>query len=121
MFEIFYLTLVFTLGLFATIIDNYNSHKFIFYLFRDGVEHMVAFSQYPQYSCSTSGSSFNALYRYYVKRNVPLKMSFIDRWPTHPKLIEVCVFHFQKLIISSLIYTLIKTIYTLILLHAVLD
>ncbi|GFQ93214.1 ferrochelatase, mitochondrial [Trichonephila clavata] len=55
---------------------------------RDGVEHAVAFSQYPQYSCSTSGSSFNALYRYYLNKEIPMKWSFIDRWPTHPKLIE---------------------------------
>ena len=31
----------------------------------DGVEHVVAFSQYPQYSCTTSGSSMNAIYKYY--------------------------------------------------------
>ena len=29
----------------------------------DGVEHVVAFSQYPQYSCTTSGSSMHAIYR----------------------------------------------------------
>ncbi|CAL1280581.1 unnamed protein product [Larinioides sclopetarius] len=55
---------------------------------KDGVEHAVAFSQYPQYSCSTSGSSFNALYRYYSSKEIPMKWSFIDRWPTHPKLLE---------------------------------
>ncbi|KAF8795742.1 Ferrochelatase like protein [Argiope bruennichi] len=55
---------------------------------KDGVEHAVAFSQYPQYSCSTSGSSFNALYRYYLNKEIPMKWSFIDRWPTHPKLLE---------------------------------
>ena len=31
----------------------------------DGVEHVVAFSQYPQYSCTTSGSSMSAIYKYY--------------------------------------------------------
>ena len=30
----------------------------------DGVEHVVAFSQYPQYSCTTSGSSMHAIYRW---------------------------------------------------------
>ena len=30
----------------------------------DGVEHAIAFSQYPQYSCSTTGSSLNAIYRF---------------------------------------------------------
>ncbi|GIY28677.1 ferrochelatase, mitochondrial [Caerostris extrusa] len=55
---------------------------------KDGVENAVGFSQYPQFSCSTSGSSFNALYRYYRKKEIPMKWSFIDRWSTHPKLIE---------------------------------
>lgn len=36
--------------------------------FSDGVQHAVLFSQYPQYSCSTSGSSFNAVYKYYKTR-----------------------------------------------------
>ncbi|XP_042911114.1 ferrochelatase, mitochondrial isoform X2 [Parasteatoda tepidariorum] len=54
----------------------------------DGVERAVAFSQYPQYSCSTSGSSFNAIYRYYQKKDTSLKWSFIDRWPTHPLLVK---------------------------------
>ena len=65
----------------------------------DGVEHVVAFSQYPQYSCTTSGSSMNAIYKYY-QENYPLRVpgprgtegrtwSVIDRWPTHPLLIKV--------------------------------
>src|SRR5262249_11207060 len=29
----------------------------------DGVQHAVAFSQYPQFSCSTTGSSLNELWR----------------------------------------------------------
>jgi ferrochelatase len=38
----------------------------------DGVEHAVAFSQYPQYSCATSGSSFNAIYKHMKgKTSVP--------------------------------------------------
>ena len=32
---------------------------------KDGVEHVVAMSQYPQYSCTTSGSSMKAIYKYY--------------------------------------------------------
>lgn len=57
---------------------------------QDGVKRVVIFSQYPQYSCATSGSSFNAIYRHFNKRNLPqdLKMSIIDRWPTHPLLIK---------------------------------
>ncbi|XP_035225380.1 ferrochelatase, mitochondrial-like, partial [Stegodyphus dumicola] len=55
---------------------------------KDGIQRAVAFSQYPQYSCSTSGSSFNAFYRYYLNNKSSMKWSFIDRWPIHPKLIE---------------------------------
>jgi ferrochelatase len=61
---------------------------------RDGVTRAVAFSQYPQYSCSTTGSSINELYRQLIKdsKDQPpsIKWSVIDRWPTHPGLIEVC-------------------------------
>ncbi|XP_071008057.1 ferrochelatase, mitochondrial isoform X2 [Oncorhynchus clarkii lewisi] len=57
---------------------------------KDGVERAVAFTQYPQYSCSTTGSSLNAIYRYYSSRGDRPKMrwSVIDRWPTHPLLVE---------------------------------
>jgi len=57
---------------------------------RDGVERGIAFTQYPQYSCSTTGSSLNAVYKYYNKLNVPSKIewSVIDRWPTHQGLIQ---------------------------------
>ncbi|XP_011143729.1 ferrochelatase, mitochondrial isoform X1 [Harpegnathos saltator] len=59
----------------------------------DGVRHTVLFSQYPQYSCSTSGSSFNAIYNYYRTRELPseMKWSVIDRWATHPLLIKTFV------------------------------
>lgn len=30
----------------------------------DGIKRAVAFTQYPQYSCSTTGSSLNEIYRY---------------------------------------------------------
>ncbi|XP_068849871.1 ferrochelatase, mitochondrial isoform X4 [Capricornis sumatraensis] len=58
---------------------------------RDGLERAVAFTQYPQYSCSTTGSSLNAIYRYYneVGKKPTMKWSTIDRWPTHPLLIQV--------------------------------
>lgn len=39
-------------------------------LFRDGASRVVFFSQYPQYSCATSGSSFNEIYRVYTTRYV---------------------------------------------------
>ncbi|XP_053983853.1 ferrochelatase, mitochondrial isoform X1 [Hylaeus volcanicus] len=56
----------------------------------DGVQHTVIFSQYPQYSCATTGSSFNAIYQFYKKRHLPanMKWSIIDRWATHPLYIK---------------------------------
>ncbi|KAG5272018.1 hypothetical protein AALO_G00160740 [Alosa alosa] len=62
---------------------------------RDGVERAVAFTQYPQYSCSTTGSSLNAIYRYYSdKKDRPkMRWSVIDRWPTHPLLVECFAQH----------------------------
>ncbi|XP_027623814.1 ferrochelatase, mitochondrial isoform X1 [Tupaia chinensis] len=58
---------------------------------RDGLERAIAFTQYPQYSCSTTGSSLNAIYRYYrgVGKKPTMKWSTIDRWPTHPLLIQL--------------------------------
>ncbi len=56
----------------------------------DGVKRAVAFTQYPQFSCSTTGSSLNELWR--AARRVGLQNEFewsvIDRWPTHPRFIE---------------------------------
>lgn len=56
----------------------------------DRVERGIAFTQYPQYSCSTTGSSLNAVYKYYKGLNVPsrIEWSVIDRWPTHQGLIK---------------------------------
>ncbi|KAK3555678.1 hypothetical protein QTP86_028643 [Hemibagrus guttatus] len=64
----------------------------------DGVERAVAFTQYPQYSCSTTGSSLNAIYRYYSSKGLSPKMrwSVIDRWPTHPLLIECFAQHVRN-------------------------
>jgi ferrochelatase len=58
---------------------------------RDGVQRAVAFTQYPQYSCSTTGSSLNAICRHYASRlDRPPTMlwSTVDRWPTHPGLVQ---------------------------------
>lgn len=62
------------------------------YLPSDGVERAVAFSQYQQYSCSTSGSSFNQIYRHLSKiggLSGPMQWSVIDRWPVHSGLVKV--------------------------------
>lgn len=55
---------------------------------RDCPERAVIFSQYPQYSCATTGSSINEIYSCLSKRdrNPNIKWSMIDRWPTHPLL-----------------------------------
>lgn len=61
---------------------------------RDGVTRAVAFTQYPQYSCSTTGSSLNELWRGIrqigeKEGDLGIEWSVIDRWPTQPKLVEV--------------------------------
>lgn len=67
---------------------------------RDGVTRAIAFSQYPQYSCSTTGSSLNELYRQLTKNSKDepssIKWSVIDRWPTHPGLIEAFAVHIER-------------------------
>ncbi|KAJ1650498.1 ferrochelatase hem15 [Dispira simplex] len=57
---------------------------------QDGVQRVVAFTQYPQYSCSTTGSSMNELYRQQqrVDPEGKIRWSVIDRWPTHPGLVQ---------------------------------
>jgi ferrochelatase len=52
---------------------------------KDGVKRVIGFSQYPQYSCSTTGSSLNELYRQLVSNNLlnEFEWTIIDRWPTH--------------------------------------
>ena len=58
---------------------------------RDGVKRAVAFTQYPQYSCSTTGSSLNELYRRGKTGafGEGVEWSVIDRWGTHPGFVEV--------------------------------
>ncbi|KAJ5495119.1 Ferrochelatase [Penicillium diatomitis] len=59
----------------------------------------VAFTQYPQYSCSTTGSSLNELWKWRTRlegkraNGEPepagaIEWSVIDRWPTHSGLVE---------------------------------
>lgn len=59
----------------------------------------VAFTQYPQYSCSTTGSSLNELWKWRnrlegkratgeVQPEGSITWSVIDRWPTHAGLVE---------------------------------
>lgn len=57
---------------------------------KDAPERIVIFSQYPQYSCATSGSSFNSIYTHFngKKPTNGIKWSMIDRWPTHHLLVK---------------------------------
>jgi ferrochelatase len=61
----------------------------------------VAFTQYPQYSCSTTGSSLNELWKWRnrlegkVQPKGAITWSVIDRWPTHPGLVGAFVKNIQ--------------------------
>ena len=60
-------------------------------IYQDGIRRLVVFSQYPQYSCSTTGSSINRMAEYYLKqanRQQGVKFSFIDRWSTNEGLVQ---------------------------------
>lgn len=67
---------------------------------KDLPKRVVLFSQYPQYSCATAGSSFNAVYSYYLRKALPAKVkwSMIDRWGNHQFLIKT----FSEKIITEL-------------------
>jgi ferrochelatase len=91
---------------------RFQRGKFLIKFFRDRPQQIIAFTQYPQYSCSTTGSSLNAIARYYTAKTKKSKLekdnkisytdeptdnqilndlqwSVIDRWQTHPGFIEV--------------------------------
>lgn len=57
---------------------------------KDGITRAIAFTQYPQYSCSTTGSSLNELWRkiYHLGLQDNIKWSVIDRWPTQRGLVK---------------------------------
>ncbi len=56
----------------------------------DGIRRAVAFSQYPQYSCTTTGSSLNELWRALDRTGLrdAFDWSLIDRWPSEPSFVE---------------------------------
>lgn len=59
----------------------------------DGITRAVAFTQYPQWSCTTSGSSYNELWRALERHGLrdAFEWSLLDRWGTHPGFIDaVC-------------------------------
>lgn len=62
-----------------------------------GITRAVAFSQYPQYSVSTSASSFNELKKIQSELDPEGKVqwSTIERWPTHPGLAKAFANHIR--------------------------
>lgn len=56
----------------------------------DGVKRAVAFTQYPQWSCSTTGASLNELWRELIRLDMrdAFEWSVIDRWHTADAFIE---------------------------------
>jgi ferrochelatase len=67
-----------------------NSEDALRRMHSDGVERAVAFTQYPQFSCSTTGSSLNELWRAAGRTGLrdAFQWSIVDRWPVHPGFIE---------------------------------
>jgi len=67
-----------------------NSEDALRMMHSDGVERAVAFTQYPQFSCSTTGSSLNELWRAAGRTGLrdAFEWSIVDRWPVHPGFIE---------------------------------
>jgi ferrochelatase len=70
----------------------------------------VAFTQYPQYSCSTTGSSLNELWKWRQKlegkttnigevgdvNDGSINWSVIDRWPVHPGLVDAFAVNIEE-------------------------
>jgi protoheme ferro-lyase len=74
---------------------------------RDGVKRAIAFTQYPQYSCSTTGSSLNEMWKQSVdlgkgkaqEGQGEIHWSVIDRWGVHEGFVDVrSVFSFNPLL-----------------------
>ncbi|KAF9162337.1 ferrochelatase hem15 [Actinomortierella ambigua] len=68
----------------------------------DGIERAIAFTQYPQYSCTTTGSSMNELYRHLKKQDPEnkIKWSVIDRWHSHQGLVQAVANHINTALAS---------------------
>lgn len=69
----------------------------------------VAFTQYPQYSCSTTGSSLNELWKWRLRlegkepnsmagggNDGTINWSVIDRWPVHPGLVDAIALNIEE-------------------------
>jgi ferrochelatase len=65
---------------------------------QDGVKKAIALTMYPQYSCSTTGSSLNELHRH-LKTADPeqtIDWTVIDRYASHPGLAQVFARHIEE-------------------------
>jgi protoporphyrin/coproporphyrin ferrochelatase len=67
-----------------------NSDDALTRMHADGVKRAVAFTQYPQFSCSTTGSSLNELWRAAARTGLigAFEWSVLDRWPVQAGFIE---------------------------------
>ncbi len=56
----------------------------------DGIERAIAFTQYPQWSCSTTGSSLNDLWRAAARTGLSdaFEWSIVDRWGQHDSFVR---------------------------------
>ncbi|OAF67456.1 hypothetical protein A3Q56_04813 [Intoshia linei] len=55
---------------------------------KDGITDAIAFSQYPQYSCTTTGSSLNEIADFYKTKPSKIKWSAIDTWSINKHFIS---------------------------------
>ena len=57
----------------------------------------MAFSQFPQWSCTTTGSSLNELWRGVAAAGLSgVRWSVLDRWPSHPAFISALANKIQQ-------------------------
>jgi len=70
-----------------------NSEDALTSMKEDGVRRAVAFTQYQQFSCATTGSSLNELWRAAGRLGLAdhFRWSVVDRWPTPPGFIRAMV------------------------------
>jgi len=80
----------------------------------DGCTRAVAFSQYPQFSCTTTGSSLNHLWRELKRLDMGMdfEWSLIDRWPTNDGFLKALgtFFHSYCLLSYSLTLFLLQDV-----------
>lgn len=68
----------------------------------DGITRAIGFSQYPQYSYSTTRSSLLELEKIKneIDKDDQITWSFIDRWPTHPGLVRTIARHIRDKVVE---------------------